>query len=143
VGRRGWKTDDIIDIMKSDPDVSDDIVFMQDASDEELSWFYRNCMFTVYPSFYEGWGLPIAESIAYGKPCISSGTSSMPEVAGALIDYFSPLSTDECLNAITKLLSKKELDSAKKRINRYKITSWDDTYDQVNNAIINLYATKS
>jgi glycosyltransferase involved in cell wall biosynthesis len=140
VGRRGWKTDDIFDIISSDPDVKDNFVFMQGISDEELSWLYRNCMFTVYPSFYEGWGLPIAESIAYGKPCLSSNTSSMPEVAGDLIDYFSPLSTDECFNALVKLLSGKELDNATKRISKYKITPWDSSYAQVDKAIKELYA---
>lgn len=142
-GRRGWRSDDIFEIITSDPEVKDDIIFVQNTSDEELSWLYRNCMFTVYPSFYEGWGIPIAESIAYGKPSISSNTSSMPEVAKGLIDYFSPLSTDECLAALVKLLSKTEFEKAKSRISNYQITSWDDTYHQVNNAIMDVYGTKN
>lgn len=135
VGRRGWRTDDLFDMVNSDPDIKDDFIFISGASDEELSWLYRNCMFSIYPSFYEGWGLPIAESIAYGKPCISSNTSSMPEVAGDLIDYFSPFSTDECLQSIKKLLLKSNLKSAKDKISTYKPTSWKDTYEEVHKAI--------
>lgn len=140
VGRRGWKTDDIFDIMSTDPEMTDKIIFLQGTSDEELSWLYRNCAFTIYASFYEGWGLPIAESIAYGKPCLSSNTSSMPEVAGDLVGYFSPFSSEECLEQIKKLLVKKELDAAISRIRNYKTTSWDTTYAQVAKSIKELHA---
>ena len=139
VGRRGWKTDDIFDMMNSDPETKDDVTFLQTASDGELSWLFDHCLFSIYPSFYEGWGLPIAESIAHGKTCLSSNTSSMPEVAGKSIDYFNPVSTDECLAAITKLMDKKERDNAEKRIKKYKITTWDDTYAQVDKIIKELH----
>ena len=70
---------------------------MHNCSDEELAWMYKNCAFSIYPSFYEGWGLPIAESAFYGAPCLASSTSSMPEVAGSAVDYFNPASTDSCM----------------------------------------------
>lgn len=143
VGRRGWKTDDIFDTISNDPDVCNDIIFMQDVSDDELSFLYKSCIFSIYPSFYEGWGLPIAESIAYGKPCLSSNTSSMPEVAGDLINYFSPCSTDECLAAINQLLSEDGLKKAIDKIVGYKTTYWDDTYKQVDNYIKESYVAKS
>lgn len=135
VGRHGWKTDDIYDIITTDPQIKETFVFMSDISDEELSWLYQNCQFSVYPSFYEGWGLPIAESIAYGTPCISSNTSSMPEIAGNLIRYFSPSSSEECLQEICRHLQSEEYAEAKKRIAKYRPTSWDDTFRQVDNFI--------
>lgn len=135
VGRRGWKTDDIFDLIKLDPDTADKFVFLENVSDEELAWLYLNCRFTVYPSFYEGWGLPIAESIYYGAPCVASNTSSMPEVAGNLIRYFNPSSTDECLHEMTNLLNAKKLKQAKKEIKKYKFVSWDSTFKQVNDFI--------
>ena len=82
VGRRSWLSDDIYEVMTHDPQTKAKFVFLHDAGDEELAWLYRHCEFSVYPSFYEGWGLPIGESLAYGVPCIASRTSSMPEVAG-------------------------------------------------------------
>jgi glycosyltransferase involved in cell wall biosynthesis len=130
-GRRGWKSENIFELMTSDSQVKNSLVILQNASDEELSWLYDNCLFSIYPSFYEGWGLPIAESIAHQKPCIASNTSSMPEIAGDLIDYFNPDSPDECLAAITKLLDPKKLKVAKERIKAYKPTSWDDSFWQV------------
>jgi hypothetical protein len=65
VGRRGWGTDDIYTIMTNDPAVKDKFVFLHGMGDEELSWLYSHSLFTVFPSFYEGWGIPIAESVAY------------------------------------------------------------------------------
>ena len=60
------------------------------ASDAELAALYRGCLFTVFPSFYEGWGLPVSESLSFGKPCIVSNATSLPEAGGSLARYFDP-----------------------------------------------------
>ena len=135
VGRRGWLTDDIYELMTNDPMTKDQFIFLHDASDEELSWLYSNAQFTVYPSHYEGWGLPIAESIAHGTPCIASDSSSMPEIAGNIISYFTPTSTDECLNAIIYLSNDQHREKARKALMRYKPTTWDQTVDQIRDSI--------
>lgn len=131
IGRKGWRADNIYDIINTDPDTKQKIIFLENISDEELAWFYMNCRFTVYPSFYEGWGLPVAESIAYGKTCLASNTSSMPEIAQDIIDYFDPASSDECLQKIVALLDDKYLSRCESRLSEYKTTTWDDTYQQV------------
>ena len=135
VGRRGWKTDNIYDIMTQDPQTKNQIVVLTSAGDEELSWLYGNALFSVYPSFYEGWGLPIAESALYGLPCLCSNTSSIPEIAGDLVQYFNPSSSDECLEGMQRMLDPIQLEKAKKSLGNYKTTSWDDTFEQVKNYI--------
>lgn len=139
VGRKGWRTDDIFEIMSTDPEIQDQLLFIHSATDSELPWLYTNCSFTIYPSFYEGWGLPIAESLSYGTPCIASNTSSMPEIAGDLIEYFSPSSTDECLAAIQKLLNPRNLQAARSKVKKYKMTTWDETFDFINEHIGAIY----
>jgi glycosyltransferase involved in cell wall biosynthesis len=135
VGRVGWLSNDIYELISSDPQVKDKFIFLHGISDNELNWLYKNSLFSVYPSFYEGWGLPIAESIAHGTPVIASNTSSMPEIAGELIDYFSPTSTDECLGAMVKLLKPENRRDAQERIQKYKPASWDQSYDIIKRAI--------
>lgn len=135
VGRVGWLAADIYEIMRQDPEVKSKFIFMHNIGDEELSWLFEHCLFTVYPSFYEGWGLPIAESIAHGKPVIASNTSSMKEIAGELISYFNPASPEECLERIIELMDSNERAAASTRIKQYQPTSWDDTFVAVNKAI--------
>jgi glycosyltransferase involved in cell wall biosynthesis len=73
-------------------------------SDEELAEAYRGCLFTIFPSLCEGWGLPIAESLAHGKFCVASIRTSIPEVGGDLIDYFDPSDDDDAPAKIERLL---------------------------------------
>ncbi len=130
VGRPGWHTETNIELISKDPDTAGSIIFLHDISDAQLSWLYDHCMFTVLPSFYEGWGIPIAESVARGVPCACSNTSSMVEIAEGIVDHFSPYSTEECLAAIQKLLEPKHYKVALARTKTYKQTSWDESYRQ-------------
>lgn len=131
VGRRGWKTEQIYDFMTQDPEVKDKFVFLHNASDENLSWLYDHALFSVLPSFCEGWGMPIAESVARGVPCVCSNTTSMIEVAEGYVTHFTPSSTDECLAAIADMLKPKNLDKWREKCKTYKQTTWDQSFDRV------------
>lgn len=135
VGRLGWLAQDVYEIITNDPDTREQLIFLQSASDNELSWLYENCLFSIYPSFYEGWGLPVAESLARGIPCVCSNSSSIPEVGGKLLSYFSPVSTDECLAEMVRLLDPAELNKARKKAASYKAATWDDCFVSVKHII--------
>ena len=129
VGGKGWYTNDVLYEFENDPEMKNRVFIKNNVSDRELAWLYKNCKFTVYPSVYEGWGLPITESLAYGKMCLASGSSSMKEIAGDLIEYFSPYDSAGFLELIIKyldedILSKKETEIKK----HYKSTNWDKTF---------------
>src|SRR3546814_2075479 len=75
-GRRGWRYDQIFARLESDPALKAHVVWIHDASDSELAALYRACAFTVYPSHYEGWGLPVTEALAHGQiPVIADNRS--------------------------------------------------------------------
>lgn len=131
VGRRGWKTEQIYDFMTQDPEVKDKFVFLHDASDENLSWLYDHAKLSVIPSFAEGWGMPIAESVARGTPCLCSDTTSMIEVAEGYVEHFNPASADECLDGITRMLAPDSQKQWRKKCQEYKQTTWDESYQQV------------
>jgi hypothetical protein len=127
VGRKGWLTKDLCYILEHDEDVRGKIVVKETITDAELSWLYKNCLFTVFPSFYEGWGLPIAESLSYGKVTLSSNTSSLTEAGLDMADYFSPFSTDELKLLISTYLDKTNRSSREKSISvSYKPKNWKD-----------------
>jgi glycosyltransferase involved in cell wall biosynthesis len=136
-GKRGWLVDNLLYLIENDELMSGKIKLVH-TTDQELSWLFQNCLLTLYPSFYEGWGLPIAESLFYGKMCLSSDESSMPEIAGGLIDYYSPYDAGAILDTIVKYLDNPALLKKKERQIKesYQPTSWDDTFKQVEEFII-------
>ena len=136
VGRMGWAAGDTLIAMKNDPLVRESILLMHDVGDRQLDWLYENCLFTIYPSIYEGWGLPIAESLSRGKLCLASSAAAMPEVAGDLIDYFSPFNASECLSLIERFLDPSALAAKVRRIREaYRPTSWDSAFLELEEAI--------
>lgn len=73
-------------IWQNDPRLANRWIHFHQLGDSALDWLYRHCLFTVYPSRFEGWGMPIAESLCYGKPCLCANNSSLPEVAGSFAE---------------------------------------------------------
>jgi len=130
VGRQGWLAGDLYYQMVHDSDVSDSIQFIHNANDEALCWLYEHCLFTVYPSFYEGWGLPVAEAASYGKASAASSASSIPEVVGDAAVYFSPFSADECLAAFKRLMDDKERAKLEAKLKKRTPNNWDMAYEQ-------------
>lgn len=131
-GRKGWHTGDFLYMAENDPVVSKAITVLNGPDDSQLTWLYRNCLFTVFPSFYEGWGMPVAESLAYGKMCIASNASSIPEIAPDIVDYFSPYDTGSILELIVRYSDKPTLKAKEKQIkNQYQPTTWDEMFDAV------------
>ncbi len=89
-GRRGWMTDDVFAAMASNAVLSRDVVHVVNASDETLHRLYSGAAFCVYPSLYEGFGLPVIEAFAHGKPVIASSAGALPEAAGGLAPCLAP-----------------------------------------------------
>ncbi len=80
--------------------LGEDQVRFLTGGDDVLAALYSNAAAFVYPSLYEGFGLPPLEAMAHGCPVISTNTSSLPEVVGNAGEYFDPLSQDEMRHAL-------------------------------------------
>lgn len=89
-GRIGWLVSDLLQQLENAQYLHGKIVVIQEPTDATLRALYAGCLFTVFPSLYEGWGLPVTESLALGKPCVSSDRTSLPEAGGSLARYFDP-----------------------------------------------------
>ncbi len=103
-GQMGWSVDDLLADLAATDHVDGKIVLISNVSDAQLRQAYRSCLFTIFPSLCEGWGLPIAESLVQGKLCVASNRTSMPEVGGDFVDYFDPSNEDDALLKIERLL---------------------------------------
>lgn len=109
--------------------VQDCVVFPGFIPDEELPSLYNLAEVFVYPSLYEGFGLPVLEAMACGIPVITSQVSSMPEIvgnAGLLVD---PRSVEELATALARVLTDGELRQRmrKQGLERSQVFSWDRT----------------
>ena len=136
---------DLLYQIRHDPLVNRLITHLRDVHDAELAWYYRNCLLTVYPSVYEGWGLPVGESLAHGKYCIASNAASLPEVGGSLVDYFDPLDFMECYRKVRRAIADPAYVRQKEELIRrtYQPVPWRATATQINAHVDALLADAS
>jgi glycosyltransferase involved in cell wall biosynthesis len=128
VGQIGWSFDDLLAELKASEHLNGKIILLRGLTDAELQQAYRGCLFTVFPSLCEGWGLPVAESLAHGKLCVASNRTSIPEVGGDLVDYFDPTNDDDALAKIERpLLDADYLAAREARVRaEYRRRTWAD-----------------
>lgn len=133
VGGTSYRGGELLDTVACDPLLSRRVVHLQHANDRQLRWLYRRCRFTVYPSHYEGWGLPVAESLMYGKHCVCANATSLPEVGGTLADYHDPLDGPGYQRVLERVLFEPGfLASREERIRReHRLTTWKQCAGQV------------
>ena len=103
-GHIGWLVDDLMRQIANTDHLNGKLVVIEDPTDAELAMLYRGCLFTVFPSFHEGWGLPVTESLAFGKPCIISNRTSLPEAGGRLARGFDPDNLDDAYQVIRQVI---------------------------------------
>ena len=89
-GQRGSLSTEVQSRLDRTPEFVDVVFHVEEATDAEIAWLYANCTFTVYPSLYEGWGLPVSESHDFAKVCLASDRASLPEAAEGLAELLDP-----------------------------------------------------
>ena len=109
--------------------VEDRIKFFGHVSSEKLSLFYKGAEIFIFPSLYEGFGLPPLEALSYGVPTVVSQTSSLPEVVGDAGLYFDPQDIQDMAHKILQLLNDQKLQEILRRkgMERAKVFAWEKT----------------
>ncbi|AMO56831.1 glycosyltransferase family 4 protein [Endozoicomonas montiporae] len=137
VGMPGWGVNDLLNDIDLDPCIQGLIIQLNSVSDAELLTLYENAVFCVYPSFYEGWGLPVGEALSLGKIVVCSNGGSLPEVGKDLVLYADPWRPDQWAETIMNLISNENyrIKLTKRIKDEYKTKSWSETATSVYNAI--------
>jgi len=125
-GRPGWLVADLMQQIRNSNFLNGHIILINGPSDTEIDTLYQDALFTVFPSFYEGWGLPVTESHIHGRLCVISSAASLSEAAGPHAPRFDPDNTTEALAVIKDLIDHPEKRFAyeKKLKETFTPTSW-------------------
>ena len=129
-GQIGIKSEIFYKKMQEIPEnVKKDIILTGYVPVLELPYLYNGCEVFVYPSLYEGFGLPVLEAMSCGVPVITSKTSSLPEVVGDAGILVNPENCEEIVEAILFVLDNENMRKtlSKKGLERAKLFSWENT----------------
>jgi glycosyltransferase involved in cell wall biosynthesis len=127
-GREGWLADELYASIK-EAGVGERLLLTGYVSDDDLCALYSSCRLCVYPSFYEGFGLPPLEAMACGAPVITSNTDAIMETVGDAARLVSPTDVRQLADAIMELLD----DAAERRrlsnagLERAAAFSWEES----------------
>ncbi|MEW5894792.1 MAG: glycosyltransferase family 1 protein [Candidatus Omnitrophota bacterium] len=110
-------------------------IYQSSCDDKKLSSLYQNAQAFVFPSLYEGFGIPVLEAFANNCPVVCSNTPALSEIAGDAALFFDPQDTPSINNAILSILTNEQLreDLIGRGRRRLESFSWDDTREQTDN----------
>ncbi len=131
VGKKGWFYKEIFETVKKFL-LEEAVIFTGYVNEEEKQALLLRAFLFVYPSFYEGFGIPILEAMGSGIPVITGNTSSLPEVAGDAAVLVNPHLWQEISTAMLKLLSNQPLHEklSQKGLTQAKKFSWEKTAEK-------------
>lgn len=131
IGKMGWLYQPILEKIAA-LKLKKDVLLQDYVEEHDLGYFYKNAEVLLFPSLYEGFGLPILEAMSSGCPVITSNISSMPEVAGAAALYVNPVNTSEIVQALEQIMHDKNLRETliNKGYEQVKKFSWQKTAEE-------------
>lgn len=127
-GKKGWMFDEIFATVKR-LQLDSHVIFTGYVPEEHLPYLYTGCTASIYPSLYEGFGMPVLEALACGSPVITSNISSMPEITADAALLVDPRSVDQLTAAMERMLSEGGLREKMKNqaLARAAKFSWEKT----------------
>jgi glycosyltransferase involved in cell wall biosynthesis len=126
-GHYGWKIDRFRRLLEDDQRLRERVRIVSTPTDADLAALYERCLFGVYPSLVEGWGLPVGEAAWFGRATIASSSSSLPEVLGPLAEYAGPDDVDGFVRAVSRMTEDAAYRMAREReITAAPLRTWAD-----------------
>lgn len=131
-GRRGWKVDRFFNLLESHAWLQGRVHILSSATDNDIAYLHERSLCSIYPSLYEGWGLPIGEAAWFGRTCITAANSSLPEVCGLLADYVDPHDPDDIAEQVLRnVVDRERLRSREKLLESVRLRTWRQVAGEV------------
>lgn len=137
-GSRGWLSEPLFDALKKSP-IRNRIVLTEYLNDEALRALYSSCRAFVYPSIYEGFGLPPLEAMACGAPVVTSRIPALEETTGGAAILVEPRNVQELAGAIARLLDSNDLRSTLFALGRSRAAEF--TWERTARLTLDVYET--
>ena len=132
VGKPGWLVEFTLNWLKVTPGLAGKVRLLGTVSDDDLAALYATAEFCVYNSHYEGWGLPVTESLCHGRVPLVPHHSSLPEAGGQFAVYFQPGAQESFIAEATRLLDPGLRGGLERRIRaRFRPRSWSAVMEQI------------
>lgn len=121
--------------------MTDRVIFLRELPEADLPLMYNAADLFVFPSLYEGFGLPPLEAMACGTPVVTSNTSALPEVVGDAGIMVDPTRVDELADAMLRILRSPDLrcEMSAKGLERARTYTWEETARQTRKAYEEVY----
>ncbi len=128
VGKKGWKSDTFFQAIEKSP-YQQDIKVLGYVERNALITLYSSTEAFVYPSLFEGFGLPLVEAMACGAPIVSSNAACLPEIVGQAGQFFSPTSSEDLVQQLSLVLNNPTLktDMRQRALQQASQFSWEKT----------------
>lgn len=141
VGKMGWLFGDIFEHVL-EIGLEDHVIFTGYVSNAQLAALYRKATCFVFPSFYEGFGIPLLEAMSYGCPVIASNAASLPEVGGDACLYFNPKEPHELTQKIREVIDNPSLQKklVEKGLKRVALFSWEKSAQETLTTLMASYS---
>ncbi|KAM3114462.1 glycosyltransferase family 4 protein [Phormidesmis sp. 146-33] len=136
IGQKGWLYEEIFERIARSP-YQNSIHHLSYLSDRSVALFYSRADVFVYPSHYEGFGLPVLEAMTLGAPVVAANASSLPEVAGDAAILINPEDVSELAEAILQVVSNPQLRD--RLIQKGKVQSQQYSWENTAKATLNAY----
>ncbi|ARQ02280.1 glycosyltransferase family 4 protein [Pseudorhodoplanes sinuspersici] len=143
VGRRGWENENILELLDRSKGLAPSVIEVASLGDAGMAALLKGAAALLAPSFVEGYGLPIAESLALGTPVIASDTDAHREAGGVFADYLNPLDGRGFMQALDDYLQPGSVRRQErlKMMRDYKPESWDSHLSKIERIVDQVQAS--
>lgn len=133
IGRRGWECENVIDMLERCANLRGTVIEEADCSDERLHAWLQHARALLFPSFVEGYGMPLVEALGLGVPVLASNLDVFREIAAEIPDYLDPLDGPGWAAGILNYArhDSPERTAQLARIGHFREPTWGDHFERV------------